>query len=334
MKSKLTVWAAVLLFLMIPASTVMAGGGKQSDEIVVAGIVHTEDQFMKLLNLGYQVAAKEEGVRLLLSNTAIDQAREVELINTYMAQKVNGLVIAPLSASTSVAGLRRAAESGMKVATTNIAIDDSSFLVAGYSSAQYNLGERTGEVAAQFIKNNLGGRARIAVVQFKSLFPEISADRVNGFLDAIKKVNPDVEVVADQDAWQQDSSVNVVGDMLTANRDINIVYGANDGGTIGAVMAVRNAGLGGKCFVYGIDIGEIQINMLRENDNILQAVTGQDPYVMGYNATKAVIDAARGKDVSATRGKNIIVPGPRLTRDDQAGIDAFDKDLKAKIASL
>ena len=34
--------------------------------------------------------------------------------------------------------------------------------------------------------------------------------------------------------------------MLTANPDINLLWGANEGGTIGATMAVKNAGLAGK----------------------------------------------------------------------------------------
>ncbi|MDR0721068.1 MAG: substrate-binding domain-containing protein [Treponema sp.] len=330
MKKKLFVISAALLFLAMPLAVVMAAGAKDSGEVVVAGVVFQEDQFMKLLTLGYQDAAKAAGVRVLLGNTGNDQAKEAELINTYVAQKVSGLVIAPLNPATSIPVLEKASSS-IKVATTNTNLTNAPFIVGGYTSDNVNLGATSGEAAGKFIREKLGGKAKIAILQFKSQLPEQSADRVNGFIDAVKKLNPDVEIVADQDAWLQDRAVQVAGDILTAHNDVNIIYGANDGGTIGSVMAVKNAGLAGKCFVFGIDTGDQQLAMLRDSDNILQAVTGQDPYQMGYNAMQVLIDAVQGKDFSATRGKTIIVPGLLVSRSDPAGIDAFEKNLKEKI---
>jgi simple sugar transport system substrate-binding protein/ribose transport system substrate-binding protein len=329
-KKKLFVISAVLLLLSVPLATVMAAGAKASEEVVVAGVVFQEDQFMRLLSLGYQDAAKDAGVRVLLGNTGNDQAREAELVNTYVAQNVSGLVIAPLNPATSIPVLERASSS-IKIATTNTNLTNAPFIVGGYTSDNVNLGATSGEAAGKFIQEKLGGKAKIAILQFKSLLPEQSADRVNGFIDAVRKLNPDVEIVADQDAWLQDRAVQVAGDILTAHSDVNIIYGANDGGTIGAVMAVKNAGLAGKCFVFGIDTGDQQLAMLRDSDNILQAVTGQDPYQMGYNAMKVLIDAIQGKDFSATRGKTIIVPGLLVSRSDPAGIDAFEKNLQEKI---
>jgi simple sugar transport system substrate-binding protein/ribose transport system substrate-binding protein len=330
MKKKLFVISAVLLLLAMPLAVVTAAGAKDSGEVVVAGVVFQEDQFMKLLTLGYQDAAKAAGVRVLLGNTGNDQAKEAELINTYVAQKVSGLVIAPLNSATSIPVLEKASSS-IKIATTNSNLDNAPFIVGGYTSDNVNLGATSGEAAGKFIRDKLGGKAKIAILQFKSQLPDQSADRVNGFIDAVKKITPDVEIVADQDAWLQDRAVQVAGDILTAHNDVNIIYGANDGGTIGAVMAVKNAGLAGKCFVFGIDTGDQQLAMLRDSDNILQAVTGQDPYQMGYNAMKVLIDAVQGKDFSATKGKTIIVPGLLVSRGDPAGIDAFEKNLKEKI---
>jgi simple sugar transport system substrate-binding protein/ribose transport system substrate-binding protein len=309
----------------------MAAGTKQGKETVVAGIVFQEDQFMKLLSLGYADAAKDAGVRLLQGNTGNDQAREAELINTYVAQGVAGLAIAPLNQETSIPVLEKASAT-MKIATTNVSLTNAPFIVGGYTSDNENLGATSGAAAGNFIKANLGGKAKIAILQFKSQLPIQSADRVNGFIDAVKKICPDVEIVADQDAWLQDRAVQVGGDILTAHSDVNIIFGANDGGTIGSVMAVKNAGLAGKCFVFGIDTGDQQLAMLRDSDNVLQAVTGQDPYTQGYNAMKVLIDAINGKDFSATKGKTIIVNGLLVSRDNPSGIDAFEKDLAAKIA--
>jgi len=304
---------------------------KENSDLLVAGVVFQEDQFMKLLTIGYQDAAKAAGIKCLVGNTGNDQAKEAELINTYMAQKVNGLAIAPLNSESSVAALKKADEAGMKIAVTNIDLKDAPFIVGGYTSDNHNIGATTGKAAAKFISEKLGGKANIAILQFKSQVPEQSKARVDGFLEEVQKLGDGIKIVADQDAWLQDKAVAVAGDILTAHPDVNVIFAANDGGTIGATMAVKNAGKAGECFVFGIDTGEQQIAMLKDSDNILQAITGQDPYTMGYKAMESLIKALKGEDISATKGKTEIVPGTLLSRDDPDGIAKFEADLKAKL---
>jgi simple sugar transport system substrate-binding protein/ribose transport system substrate-binding protein len=333
MKRKILGMASVLLLLLAPVSFVAAKGAQAGDgEKTVAGIVFQEDQFMKLLSLGYADAAKEAGFRILQANTGNDQAREAELINTYVDQKVAGIAIAPLSADSSVATLKRASDAGVKIAVTNINLSNAPFVVGGYTSDDKNLGGTVGAAAAEFVKTKLGGKAKIAILAFYTLLPAQAAARVDGFKEAVLKVNPNVQFLDPQEAWLQDVAVQKAGDLLTANPDIDIIYGANDGGTIGSVMAVKNAGRAGKTFVFGIDTGDQQIAMLRDSDNVLQAVTGQDPYSQGYNAMKVLADAINGKDVSKTTGKAIIVDGLLVSRSDPAGIDKFEKELAAKLA--
>ena len=304
----------ILVVMMLLIAMTVWGRGASSGEKVVAGVVFQEDQFMKLLSQGYEDAAREAGIRVMLANTANDQAREAELVNTYVAQKVDGLVIAPLNPASSLPVLQRAS-STMKIATVNSQLTgEAPFIVGGYTSDNTDLGATSGKAAAEFIRTRLGGNARIAIVQFKSLLPEQSTERVTGFLNEVRKVNPNVEVVADQDAWLQDVAIERAGAILTANPGINVIFGANDGGTIGSVMAVKNAGLSGRVFVWGIDTGDQQEAMLRDPDNILQGVAAQDPYTQGYSAMKLLIDAINGKDYSATQGKTLVTPGKLVAR--------------------
>ncbi|TXK74564.1 substrate-binding domain-containing protein [Paenibacillus sp. N3.4] len=304
----------------------------KKDDLVVAGVVFQEDQFMKLLSLGYQDAAKTAGVKILTGNTGNDQGKEAELINTYISQKVNGIAIAPLNQESSVAALKKADEKGVKVTVTNVALTNAPFINGGYTSDNKNIGQITGKEAAAFIKEKLGGKAKIAILQYKSLLPQQSTDRLNGFLEEVKKVNPGVEIVADQDAWLQDKAVSVAGDILTAHPDVNMIWAANEGGTIGATMAVKNAGKAGKIFIYGTDASDQLISMLKESDNILQAITGQDPYNMGYKAMELLIKGLKGEDISASKGKSTIVDGILLSRSKPEGIAKFEADLKSKMS--
>lgn len=303
---------------------------KAGKDIKVAGIVFQEDQFMMLMQQGYQAAADKYGVDCMLANTNNDQAKEAELISTYTTQKIDGIAISPLNEQSSIQNLKAANEKGLEIAVGNTKLADAPFVCGGYTSDNYNLGELTGKEARKFIEEKLGGKARVAVIQYKSQLPEQSTDRMNGFLDQLDGL--DIEVVADQDAWLQDTAVQTVSDILTANEasgGVDIIWAANDGGTIGATMAVKNAGKAGKTFVFGTDAAEQQADMIKSDDNILQCVTGQDPYQIGYNTMEALIKTIQGE--KGEYGKEVIVPGIVLSREDLPAVDAFQKDLAEKM---
>jgi len=166
-------------------------------------------------------------------------------------------------------------------------------------------------------------------VQFKSLLPEQSGARTQGFLDALEGVN--IEIATDQDAWLQDRAITVASDILSANPDINIIFSANEGGTIGSTMAVENTGNAGKVFVFGFDGSEQMVQLLKDPANILQASISQDPYGIGVKTMETVIKAAKGEDISDTAGKSFIVPGILLSRQNPAGLDAYIQDLQEKM---
>lgn len=306
-----------------------SGSSKNASDLTVAGIVYLEDQFMKLLSTGYTDAAQKYGVKCLTSNVNNDQSKETNQINTYVTQGVDGICIAPLNEESSITTLKSAAAGGTKITLCDSTLSNADFIVGGYTSDQSQLGSSTGAVAKKFIEEKLGGNAKIAVVQFKSLLPEKSAARSNGFLDVVKQL-PGVEIVADQDAWMQDTAVEVVNDILTAHPDVNVIFAANDGGTVGATMAVKNAGKAGSVYVFGIDASEQIAAMLQDSDNILQAVTGQDAYTMGYQSMELLIKNLLGQDTGVTEGTINTVDGILLDRADQAGITTFLNNLKER----
>jgi hypothetical protein len=59
MKKFLVIAVAVALFVAV-GSNVFAAGGKEAGKPKVAGVVFQEDQFMKLLQLGYKDAARRQ----------------------------------------------------------------------------------------------------------------------------------------------------------------------------------------------------------------------------------------------------------------------------------
>lgn len=305
--------------------TAFAEEAKKPEDIKVAGIVFQDDQFMNMLTRGYIAAADELGVEILTDNTNNDSAKEVELINTYLAQGVDGLVIAPLNADASVAALRDADSKGMKVALTNIDLTDADFIVAGYTSNDYNNCYLAGQEAAEILKENGKDKdVKIAILQFASQLPDISKNRIEGYKKGLEDGGITYEIVADQDAWLQDTALTAASSIMTANQDLDAIIAVNDGGTIGAVTAVQNAGE--DIMVFGHDGSDQISSMILDDASPLKSVVAQDPYGMGYKAMTALVKAIEGEDYSDTKGKCEYLDGIILSVRDKDAVNSWRED--------
>jgi sugar transport system substrate-binding protein len=287
----------------------------------IAGIVFQEDQFFRLVLFGMRDAAQREGVELLEANSAGKPDKEIQLVNTYAAQGVDGIVISPLSARASISALERAKAKGITVVTYNTTVE-SDIPAAYIESDQIDLGASTGRAAREIIEKRFAGKAVVALLTFQSQAPEQSTQRVLGFKRELA-VLPGVQIVAEQDAWLAEQAVKKAGDILTAHPEVNVIWAANEGGTVGAVMAVKNSGRAGKVLVFGTDTGEQLAEFLLNDDGILQAITGQRPFEIGSLSVETVMKVLKGERVES----RVALPGVLLTRERPDEVRAFRQRL-------
>jgi ABC-type sugar transport system substrate-binding protein len=290
--------------------------------VKIAGIGFQDDQFFKLVERGMKDTATKMRAEFTPASSAGSLNKEIELLETFAAQKVDAVCVAPLSRTASVAGLKRASDAGIKIVTFDspIAAD---FPVASVRSDQEGLGRPTGEEARRYITEKLGGKAKVAIIYYMALAPEPSSQRTKGFEDQIKDL-PGVKVVKRQDAWLAESATNVAESILAAEPDLNLIWAANEGGTVGAVTAVRNSGRAGKVMVFGTDMSDQIGSFLLAGDNILQAVTGQKPYEIGQRAVDAAVKAVHGGPVE----KQVSLPGALFTRSRPEEIRKYQEYLR------
>ena len=295
-------------------------------KLKIAGIVFQEDQFFRLIQFGMQDAADKAGVELLLANSANKPDKEIQLVNTYIARGVDAIVISPLSAKASATALQRAKDAGIAVVTYNTTVEGD-IPVTYIESDQRDLGRQTGLVARRYIEEQLGGQAKIATLAFKSQLAEQSDARRNGFVEVVGQL-PGVEFVAEQDAWLPEMALKKAGDILTAHPEIDIIWSANEGGTVGSVMAVKNAGREGKVVVFGTDASQQLVEFMLAEDGILQALTTQTPFELGTRAMELAIAALKGQEVAA----KVVMDGVLVARQDPDGVRAFGTRLADLIA--
>lgn len=142
-------------------------------------------------------------------------------------------------------------------------------------------GISTGEFTATELIKSMGGKGKIVAIQ-GMLANTTAIDRFKGLQNVLAK-NPDVQLVAqDTGEWDRNKAFEKMKSFLVANPDVGGVWAANDNMALGALEAIRAAGLAGKVLVtgadgitemlYAIDKGEAAATVL--NDSFWQGGIG------------------------------------------------------------
>ena len=264
-------------------------------KMMIAGVVFQADTFMQTVQAGIQAAAEKAGAEVVLGNTENNLEKESSLIDDYITKKVNAIVITPISPDGSAAALKKAKAAGIIIVCFNTCVNEKGIASAFLVTKNEDLGTKTGEAAVPFIKDKLGGKAKIGILNCDRY--EACQDRKKGFLNLVKTL-PGVEIVADQEGFLADKAQPVAEAMLQAHPEINLMWSANEGGTVAESLAVKTSGLAGKVFVFGTDMNNQMGQFMQSSDNILQGVTGQAPYQMGWDALNTALDVLASKSVS------------------------------------
>ena len=193
---------AAILLLVVGSMFLGSGCTKQSQpddgRITIGAIVFQEDQYFRLIEYGMQDAAKKLNVKLMLNNSFGTLDKEISVIDTYLANRVDALVVAPLSAQSSIPALQRAFDRASQSSPTIVTSTQiSPPATSGATRSNWDVGRVK---RLRHSSRKLGGKARLALVEYISLAPEPARQRVQGFRDEVTKL-PGVEIVTEQDAW-------------------------------------------------------------------------------------------------------------------------------------
>lgn len=312
----------VALSLLTFTGTSFAGSGVKKPTIAAIVII-TDQEFFKIVQAGYRDAARSFGVNLLQSSSDLKLATQMRLIDNYIAMGVDALIISPYHQKRSAAAIQRAQDQGIRTIITCIPLEAGSPPDTTIASSDSQLGFIIGKTAKNYIDKKAGKRVKIAILAFDDRQPVQSGLRVKGFSDEVTKA-PGVSIVTRQNAWAPAMAIKVAGDIISETPDLDIIFSANEGGTIGAVLAVKLAGKADTIKVFGVDSSQQITEMLLSEDNILQAVAVQRPYEIAREAMDLAMKALKGEAIPET----VHVPGFVLNRKRPGEIKDYRKYLK------
>ena len=262
--------------------------------VVPKGTTH---EFWKSVHAGAVKASRELDVDIIWKGPLKedDLKSQVDLVHSFTAQGVSGLVLAPLNDVALGASVKGAVRAGIPVVIFDSDLkggDTTSFVATDNRAAGGLAGERMGAL--------LGGKGNVIVLRYQ----EGSASthhREQGFLAALAKF-PEIKVVSDNQygGATTESAYAASENLLLAHgaaaKKVQGVFCPNESTTFGMMLAIEKAGLAGKLTFIGFDASEKLVQAVRSGT--ISALVLQNPFKMGYLAVKTMSEHLRGQKVT------------------------------------
>jgi ribose transport system substrate-binding protein len=273
-----------------------AGGGgdkKLKIAVIPKGTTH---EFWKSVNAGAVKAERELGVQIAWKGPLKedDLKSQIDLVQSFTAQGVDGIVLAPLNDTALAASVKSAVRSKVPVV-----IFDSDLKGQEHASFVATDNRAAGRLAGEHMVKLLEGKGNVVVLRYQ----EGSAsthNREEGFLEAVRK-SPGIKIVSDNQygGATTETAFSASETLLIAQNaekgGVSGIFTPNESTTFGMLLALDKTKLAGKVKLIGFDASDKLVAGLR--DGKIDGLVLQDPFTMGYLGVKTMVRHLRGEQV-------------------------------------
>jgi erythritol transport system substrate-binding protein len=238
-----------------------AAGGSEAGGLIAIITPPVENPFFKAEADAAKAKAEELGYETSVESHDDDPNKQSQLIDAAISQKAKAIILDNAGADASIGPVQKAKDAGIPV-----------FLIDREINA-------TGIATAQIVSNNsqgaqLGAQEFVKKLNGKGNYVELvgkesdtnAGVRSKGYSDVIGQY-PDMKLVTKQSAnWDQQEAFTKMETIIQRNRDIDGVIAGNDTMALGAVAALKAAGLIDKVTVVGFDGSPDAISAVKKDE--------------------------------------------------------------------
>ena len=271
------------------ASSPSARAPQGAQKTIGVSIQNREAQFYQDMESGMRSEAEKYGYALIVVDASRDNAKQQSQVEDFISKRVDAIVLTPYDSQAIGSAIAEANNAGIPVFTADIASASREGRVLAHIASDNVQG---GYQAGKLICQAVGKSGGIAIVDE----PEVTSvqDRVKGFKEAIAQLCPNVTIVADVDSGgTRDKASSDTGDILQAHREMKGIFGINDDSALGALAAVKAAGLNGKIAIVGYDATSEARAAIARGDMYGDAI--QYPAKIGSTTIDVIHDYFAGK---------------------------------------
>lgn len=295
--------------------------GTVSAQTVGVSMAAFDDNFLTVLRNGMiKMADGMSGVNLQVEDAQNDVAKQLDQINNFIASGVDAIIVNAVDTSATQAMTNVAKNAGVPLVYVNrepVNVDSLPDGQAFVASNEIESGTleafevckilraqgKAGGAKAYIIMGDLSNQA--AVQRTKDVEDVVGMDMCK-FIKIIDKQTSN---------WSRDQAQNLMTNWLSSGESFDAVIANNDESAIGAIQAMKAAGLDMKEIVVGgVDATQDALVAMQAGD--LDVTVFQDAAGQGAGALNTALKLAKGEKVD----KKVYIPFQLVT---PANIDQF-----------
>ena len=229
-----------------------------------------------------------------------DVTAQTQTMETYIAQGVTGIAIAPSDPNALEPVMKKAADAGIFVTTLDTPPVDNSVSLVYIGTNNFSAGKIAGETMADLLPD--GGKVGIGRGSDTALN---ALQRTDGFLEGIAGANIEaLEPVNDKE--DAATALQLANSVISANPDLAGAFGVYAYNGPAWATAIKEANAVGKIKLVCFDATTDIINGIKEG--VIDATVAQREYDMGYKSVE-VIKLMAEKSVDAALSEMGAVDG-------------------------
>jgi ribose transport system substrate-binding protein len=254
----------------------------------------TTHEFWKAVERGARQAGDDAGVTIFWKGPAKedDTAAQIQVVQQFVADKVDAIVLAPLNDAALLGPVQQAAAAGIPVAIIDSALKGTvgTDFIGYYGTDNTAAGGTGGTHLASLLAG--AKKPMTAVVLRYTSGSASTTQREDGAIAALKASG--VTLASDNQYAEvtPESAKAKSLQLLDTVKAAGAVFTPNESTTLGVLLALRQSGLAGSIFFVGFDASPPLIEALRAGE--IHALVVQNPERMGRVGVEQALAKARG----------------------------------------
>ena len=285
------------------ATTMLTTGfaGAAYAETVGVSMAAFDDNFLTVLRNGMQeYAGTLDGVELQVEDAQNDVSKQMSQIQNFIASGVDAIIVNPVDTDATAAMSTLAADAGIALVYVNrqpINLDSLPEKQAFVASNEVDSGTLETKEVCRLLTEAGKTEANI-VVMMGELSNQAARQRTQDVLDVI--ATPEcsfIKIVEQQTAnWSRQQGADLVTNWLSAGVQFDAVVANNDEMAIGAIQALKAAGIPMDAVIIGgVDATQDALAAMAAGD--LDVTVFQNAAGQGAGSLDAALALARGETV-------------------------------------
>jgi ribose transport system substrate-binding protein len=230
------------------------------------------------------------GDKFVEADPAGDPAKQIPQMETFIGQKVGGIILTPTDSTALLPSIEAADEAGIPVVIAGAGINEGAWKAAILTD-NFQGGKQIGE----YIVEKLGGVGKVLATNLPGIEdPEL---RQEGWEAAFE--GTDIEILDYQMCATVELGVTAMENWLQkyAGEEIGAMIGCNDPTALGALTVIEEANLQDEMFVVGVDGSDEAIQAMTDCRSY-GASAAQQPAEMGEMAANTLYQVIAGEEIA------------------------------------